>query len=82
MYGRSFDVPISVMDENFIVDLDKAKIQREGKHVTITAFSRMVGLALEAADILAKEGIICEVINLPDTQDHIVYHWSSQYQNF
>ena len=37
---------------------------REGNHVTITAFSRMVGVALEAADVLAKEGISAEVINL------------------
>ncbi len=35
-----------------------------GTDVTITAFSRMVGVALEAADALAKEGIKAEVINL------------------
>lgn len=40
------------------------QIEREGKDVTITAFSKMVGLSLEAAEILAKEGISAEVINL------------------
>lgn len=37
---------------------------REGRDVTITAFSRMVGFAMEAAERLAKEGIDAEVINL------------------
>ncbi|GLT79448.1 hypothetical protein SLA2020_509370 [Shorea laevis] len=44
--------------------MGKAKIELEGKDVTITAFSKMVGYALKAADILAKEGISAEVINL------------------
>ncbi|KAK4370744.1 hypothetical protein RND71_010219 [Anisodus tanguticus] len=39
-------------------------IEHEGKDVTITAFSKMVGYALQAAEILAKEGISAEVINL------------------
>lgn len=37
---------------------------REGKHVTIVAYSRSVKYSLEAAEILEKEGISCEVINL------------------
>jgi pyruvate dehydrogenase E1 component beta subunit len=40
------------------------QIEREGKDITITAFSKMVGYALKAADELAKEGISMEVINL------------------
>nr|ALF39597.1 mitochondrial pyruvate dehydrogenase [Hevea brasiliensis] len=42
----------------------KGQHEREGKDVTITAFSKMVGYALKAAEILAKEGISAEVINL------------------
>ena len=61
MYGQSFEVPD---DPDFIVPIGKAKIERAGKHVTITAFSIMVGKALAAADELAKEGIEAEVINL------------------
>jgi pyruvate dehydrogenase E1 component beta subunit len=34
---------------------------REGKHVTLVSFSKMVGYCLKAADTLAKEGIECEV---------------------
>ncbi|KAK6261994.1 hypothetical protein QUC31_007810 [Theobroma cacao] len=48
----------------FCLPIGKAKIEREGKDVTITAFSKMVGYALKAADMLAKEGINAEVINL------------------
>ena len=61
LYGHSFDVP---SDPDFIVPIGKAKIVREGGSVTICTFSRMVGVALDAAEILAKEGIEAEVIDL------------------
>ena len=61
MYGQSFDVPD---DADFTVPIGKARIMRQGSDVTITAFSRMVGYALVAADKLAQEGIQAEVINL------------------
>ncbi|KAJ7957507.1 Pyruvate dehydrogenase E1 component subunit beta [Quillaja saponaria] len=52
------------LDSSFCLPIGKAKIEREGKDVTITAFSKMVGYALKAAENLAKEGISAEVINL------------------
>jgi pyruvate dehydrogenase E1 component beta subunit len=61
LYGQSFDVPT---DPDFTVPIGKAKIVRAGTDVTITAFSIMVGKALEAAEILATEGISAEVIDL------------------
>ncbi len=61
MYGQSFAVPA---DPDFIVPIGKAKIERQGTDVTITAFSRMVGVALQAAEKLAEQGISAEVINL------------------
>ncbi|MBA4011877.1 MAG: pyruvate dehydrogenase complex E1 component subunit beta [Phenylobacterium sp.] len=61
MYGQEFDVP---EDVDWVVPIGKAKIRREGKDVTITAHSRMVGLALKAAEELAAEGIEAEVIDL------------------
>jgi pyruvate dehydrogenase E1 component beta subunit len=61
MYGQSFDVPDYA---DFVLPIGKAKVMREGTDVTITAFSRMVGHALAAADKLAEEGIQAEVINL------------------
>ncbi|CAD6218594.1 unnamed protein product [Miscanthus lutarioriparius] len=64
LYGESFPVSAEVLDSSFCLPIGKAKIEREGKDVTITAFSKMVGYALQAAEILSKEGISAEVINL------------------
>ncbi|MAK64372.1 MAG: pyruvate dehydrogenase complex E1 component subunit beta [Maricaulis sp.] len=61
IYGETFDVPDV---EDWVLPIGKAKVRREGTDVTITAHSRMVGFALEAADILAQEGISAEVIDL------------------
>ncbi|WP_339914532.1 pyruvate dehydrogenase complex E1 component subunit beta [uncultured Brevundimonas sp.] len=61
MYGTEFDVPEI---EDWVVPIGKAKVRREGTDVTITAHSRMVGFALQAAETLAGEGISCEVIDL------------------
>lgn len=61
MYGTAFEVSDDVMGKDFLVPIGKAKIQRPGKHVTICTFSKMVGFSLEAADILAKDGIDVEV---------------------
>ncbi|MCS6855890.1 MAG: pyruvate dehydrogenase complex E1 component subunit beta, partial [Elioraea sp.] len=61
MYGQTFPCPT---DPDFVLPLGKAKIERAGHDVTIVAFSICVGYALEAAELLAKEGIEAEVINL------------------
>ncbi|MET4683610.1 pyruvate dehydrogenase complex E1 component subunit beta [Brevundimonas faecalis] len=61
MYGLEFDVPEV---EDYVVPIGKAKVRREGTHVTITAHSRMVGFALQAAEKLAEEGISAEVVDL------------------
>ncbi|CAN6470142.1 unnamed protein product [Victoria cruziana] len=64
LYGETFPVSEEVLDSNFCLPIGKAKIERSGSDATITAFSKMVGYALQAADKLAKEGISLEVINL------------------
>nr|GLL36020.1 pyruvate dehydrogenase E1 component subunit beta-1, mitochondrial-like protein isoform X2 [Ipomoea trifida] len=64
LYGEAFPISDEALDSSFCLPIGKAKIEREGKDVTITAFSKMVGYALKAAEILAKEGISAEVINL------------------
>ena len=61
IYGESFDVPDV---EDWVLPIGKAKVRREGSDVTITAHSRMVGFALQAAEQLAEEGIEAEVIDL------------------
>lgn len=61
LYGRSFDVP-DLPDH--VLPIGKARIMREGRDVTLVSYSIGVGLALEAAEQLAGEGIDAEVIDL------------------
>jgi pyruvate dehydrogenase E1 component beta subunit len=46
------------------VDIDKARIRREGKDISIISYSASLFKSLDAAEILAKEGIEAEVIDL------------------
>ncbi|KAE8703074.1 Pyruvate dehydrogenase E1 component subunit beta-2 [Hibiscus syriacus] len=64
LYGESFPISNEVLDSSFCLPIGKAKIERKGKHVTIAAYSKMVGYSLKAAEILEKDGIDAEVINL------------------
>ena len=61
LYGRSFEVP---KVDDWVLPIGKARIMREGRDVTIVSYSIGVGIALEAADALAGEGIEAEVIDL------------------
>jgi len=60
-YGRSFPVPRL---DDFVLPIGKARVIKQGAHVTLVAHSICVGLILEAADVLAKEGIDAELIDL------------------
>ena len=65
MYGVEFDVDDKIMDMEFVLPIGKAKIERAGTDVTITAHAKMVGLSLQAAEVLQRDhNISCEVINL------------------
>ena len=61
LYGRSFEVPVL---DNFTIPFGKARVWREGSDVTIVSFGIGMTYALEAADVLAKDGISAEVIDL------------------
>jgi pyruvate dehydrogenase E1 component beta subunit len=61
LYGRSFDVPEI---EDYTVPFGKARIWREGDDVTIVSFGIGMTYALEAADKLAEEGIMADVVDL------------------
>jgi pyruvate dehydrogenase E1 component beta subunit len=61
LYGRTFDVPVI---DDYVLPIGKARIMRPGKDVTLVSYSIGVGLALDAADALAAEGIDAEVIDL------------------
>jgi 2-oxoisovalerate dehydrogenase E1 component len=60
LYGQKGPVP----EEDYVIPLGVADVKREGKHVTLVTYSRMVLRALEAAELLAKEGLEVEVIDL------------------
>jgi pyruvate/2-oxoglutarate/acetoin dehydrogenase E1 component len=53
-----------VPEDEYTIPFGVADIKRTGKDVTIVTYSRMVLRALEAAEILAKEGIDVEVVDL------------------
>ena len=61
LYGQEFDVPEGI---DWVVPIGKAKVRRLGTDVTLVAYSRMVGFCLQAAELLATDGIEAEVIDL------------------
>jgi pyruvate dehydrogenase E1 component beta subunit len=61
LYGESFEVPDLA---DWIVPIGKAKIRRRGRDLTIVAHSRMVGVALKAAEQLSGQGVEAEVVDL------------------
>ena len=63
-YGLTHDVSDDYEDENFIVEIGKANIVKEGQDITIICYSRMVKLSLEAHEILAENGINAEILDL------------------
>jgi pyruvate/2-oxoglutarate/acetoin dehydrogenase E1 component len=60
LYNMSGELPVDAA----AVDIDRARVRRPGSDVTIIAYSASLFKALEAADILAAEGIAAEVIDL------------------
>jgi pyruvate dehydrogenase E1 component beta subunit len=60
LYGQSFEVP----EGDNVVPIGKARVHRAGSHVTLVSYSIGVGIALDAAQQLAAEGIECEVLDL------------------
>ncbi len=60
LYNQKGPVP----EEEYLIPLGVADVKREGKDVTLVTYSRMVLRALEAAEVLAKDGIQVEVVDL------------------
>jgi 2-oxoisovalerate dehydrogenase E1 component beta subunit len=50
--------------EDYVVPIGKARVAREGKDLSIITYAAMVHTALEAAEILHKEGIDLEILDL------------------
>lgn len=51
-------------DADYIVPIGKARVAREGNHLSVITYAAMLYTALEAAEILSKEGIEIEVLDL------------------
>jgi len=64
LYGTAFPMSDEAQSSDFLVPIGKAKVEKEGKDVTIVTFSKMVGTSLDVAKQLESEGISVEVINL------------------
>ena len=59
-----YNVKGEVPDGEYTIPLGKAQVKREGDHVTIVSYGKMINVANQAADLLAKDGIRAEVIDL------------------
>ncbi len=68
------DASSDIPDEDYTVPLGKAAIRREGKDVTIIATLLMMHRSMQAAEILAKEGIDAEVI---DPRTLVPFDWET-----
>jgi len=64
LYGVSFPMSDEAQSKDFVIPIGKAKIEKEGSDVTLIAFSQMVGLAIQTAEVMSSKGISVEVINL------------------
>jgi 2-oxoisovalerate dehydrogenase E1 component beta subunit len=53
-----------IPDDDYVVPLGKARVAREGRHLSVITYAAMLYTALEAAEILSKEGIEIEVVDL------------------
>lgn len=60
LYNDRGEVP----DEDYVIPIGKADVKRQGEDVTVVSYSRMVHMALQAAEVLAEEGISVEVVDL------------------
>ncbi|XP_039299030.1 pyruvate dehydrogenase E1 component subunit beta, mitochondrial-like [Nilaparvata lugens] len=64
LYGSSYPMSDQALSNDFVLEIGKANIERAGDHITLVAHSKAVETGLDAAKLLAGEGIECEVINL------------------
>jgi len=60
MYGDKGEVP----EEEYLIPIGSAKVVKEGKDITIVSFGKMMKVVFETEEILAKEGIDVEIIDL------------------
>ena len=59
-----YNIKGEVPEGEYTIPLGKAQVKREGDHATIISYGKMINVAQQAADLLAKDGIRAEVIDL------------------
>jgi pyruvate dehydrogenase E1 component beta subunit len=59
-----YDLEGEVSEESYVIPFAEASVLRDGDDVSIVTYGMMVGKAIAAATILAKDGVECEVIDL------------------
>jgi 2-oxoisovalerate dehydrogenase E1 component beta subunit len=62
--GAPEGAPLQRSLEDFTVPIGKARVARQGRHVSVITYAAMLHVALEAAEVLAKDGIELEVVDL------------------
>jgi len=60
LYNSTWEVP----ETEYLIPIGKSDVKREGKDITLIAWSKMVWTCMDAAKVLADEGIECEVVDL------------------
>ena len=60
MYGDKGEVP----EGEYLTPIGKANVKRKGQHVTVVSFGKIIKIAEEVAEVLAKENIDIEIIDL------------------
>jgi pyruvate dehydrogenase E1 component beta subunit len=60
LYNTKGEVP----EEDYLIPIGKAEVKREGEHCTVVAHGKMILVAMQVADTLAKEGISLDVVDL------------------
>jgi len=53
-----------IPESDYVVPIGKARVAREGQHLSVITYAAMLYIALEAAEILSKEGIEIEIVDL------------------
>jgi pyruvate dehydrogenase E1 component beta subunit len=59
LYNTTGEVP----EDDYLIPIGKGEVKREGQHVTLVAWSKMVWTCMDAAKVLAEDGIEAEVVD-------------------
>ena len=60
LYGVKGEIP----EGEYIIPIGVAEVKRKGSDITIVTFGKIIEVAFQTAELLEKEGISCEVIDL------------------